>query len=261
MPIAEINGQRIAYDDTGGSGPAVILAHGFLMDRSMFEPQAEALSPEHRVIVWDERGHGDTEDDGQPFTYWDSADDCIALLDHLGIDRAIVGGMSQGGFVSLRAALRYPERVQALVLIDTQAGTEDPEVAPMYQGMIDDWLDNGPQLELAQIVASIIINHPDHTERYLEKWLAEDPERMRERSRTLMDRDDIWDRLGEIECPALVIHGTDDTAIGMDKAERLAAALPGSGEVARIEGGTHSANLTHPDATNRALLAFLADHC
>ena len=100
MPFAEVNGQRIAYDDTGGERPPVILAHGFLMDREMFAPQVQALEPEFRVITWDERGFGETEFDGAPFTYWDSAADCLALLDHLGIDRAIVGGMSQGGFLS-----------------------------------------------------------------------------------------------------------------------------------------------------------------
>ena len=66
MPFAEINGQRIAYDDTGGDGPPLILAHGFLMDREMFAPQVQALAPEFRVITWDERGFGETEFDGAP---------------------------------------------------------------------------------------------------------------------------------------------------------------------------------------------------
>ena len=111
MPHADIDGQRIYFEDSGGDGPAVILAHGFLMDQEMFAPQVEALSPDYRVITWDERGFGQTEFDGKPFTYWDSANDCLALLDHLGIERAVVGGMSQGGFISLRVALTAPERV------------------------------------------------------------------------------------------------------------------------------------------------------
>src|SRR4051812_23926608 len=109
MPYAEVNGQRIRYEDTGGEGPAVILAHGFLMDREMFAPQLDALSPEFRAVAWDERGFGETEFDGKPFTYWDSAKDLLGLMDALGIDSAVVGGMSQGGFVSLRAALLAPE--------------------------------------------------------------------------------------------------------------------------------------------------------
>src|SRR5262245_30512675 len=110
MPFAQINGQRIHFEDSGGSGPPVILAHGFLMDQSMCDPQVKALKGEFRVIRWDERCFGQTEEDGRPFSYWDSAADCVGLLDHLGIERAIIGGMSQGGYLSLRAALAHPKR-------------------------------------------------------------------------------------------------------------------------------------------------------
>src|SRR5437870_13223041 len=143
MSYADINGQRIRVDDTGGDGPPVILAHGFLMDRTMFAPQVSALSGEFRVITWDERGFGETEFDGQPFTYWDSARDCLGLLEHLGIRRAVVGGMSQGGYLSLRVALTAPERVIALVLIDTQAAAEQAEVKAGYQQMLETWATAG----------------------------------------------------------------------------------------------------------------------
>ena len=154
MPFAEVNGQRIRFDDSGGDGPSVILSHGFLMDREMFASQIEALGGEFRVITWDERGFGETEFDGEPFTYWDSAGDCLGLLEHLGIERAVLGGMSQGGFLSLRAALLAPERVRALVLIDTQAGVEDPERLPAYRQMQETWLQVGPVDELIPMVAT-----------------------------------------------------------------------------------------------------------
>lgn len=92
MKHAELNGTSIAYVDHGGSGPAIILSHGFLMDHTMFDAQVAALSPTYRVITWDERGFGETRSTGE-FSYWDSANDALALLDHLGIDKAIVGGM------------------------------------------------------------------------------------------------------------------------------------------------------------------------
>ena len=132
MSYADVNGQRIYYEDSGGSGRPVILAHGFLMDHEMFAPQVAALVPEFRVITWDERGFGLTAFDGEPFTYWDSANDCLGLLTHLGIDEAVVGGMSQGGFLSMRAALTSPERVKALVLLDTQSGKEDEAALEGY---------------------------------------------------------------------------------------------------------------------------------
>ncbi|MFT3855833.1 MAG: alpha/beta hydrolase [Ilumatobacteraceae bacterium] len=73
MGYADVNGQRIYFEDTGGEGAPVILGHGFLMDHEMFAPQVAALAPQYRVITWDERGFGQTEYDGEPFSYWDSA--------------------------------------------------------------------------------------------------------------------------------------------------------------------------------------------
>ena len=257
MPTAAVHGAQIAYDDTGGSGPPVILAHGFLMDREMFEPQVAALSATHRVITWDERGFGDTEYDGEAFTYWDSAQDCLGLLDHLGIDRAVVGGMSQGGFISLRAALLAPERVRGLILIDTQAGTEDPDVVPLYQGMLDEWVAAGPSDALASVIASIILGEPGIDAAYTAKWQSRPKEGIAQPGVTLLTRDTVEDRLGEITAPALVVHGTADAAISMDKAEALVAGLANA-ELLVVDGGTHSANLTHPAEVNAAIQRFLA---
>jgi 3-oxoadipate enol-lactonase len=257
MPYAPINGQQIYFEDTGGDGPPVVLAHGFLMDHEMFAPQVEALRGVYRVVTWDERGFGLTEFDGRPFTYWDSADDCVALMDHLGIDRAVVGGMSQGGFLSLRVALSQPERVRALVLLDTQSGTEDAEHVVAYNGMLEMWAALGPVDDLANIVAGIIIDDAVESPKWVAKWQSRPKEIMVEPGRCLLTRDDISDRLSEIDCPALVVHGTDDTAITMDKAEALAAALSGSGGVVKV-AGAHSASLTHPAPVNAAIIEFLA---
>ncbi len=257
MPHAAINGQDIYFEDTGGDGPVVILAHGFLMDQEMFAPQVEALRENYRVITWDERGFGRTEFDGQPFSYWDSASDCLGLLDHLRIDRAVVGGMSQGGFLSLRAALTAPERVRALILLDTEAGVFDAEENAANDGMIELWLSAGPVDELAEAVAAIIIDDPDHNPSWIAKWQARPKELLEHPYKCLATRDDITDRLGEIACPALVVHGTEDTAITIDRAEILAAGLPGAGEVVRVSGA-HAANLTNPVPVNAAIVGFLA---
>jgi 3-oxoadipate enol-lactonase len=257
MPFAEVNGQRIRFDDSGGDGPPVLLAHGFLMDREMFAPQIDALAPEFRVITWDERGFGETEFDGEPFSYWDSARDALGLLEHLGIERAVLGGMSQGGFLSLRAALLEPDRVRALILIDTQAGTEDPERLPAYRQMQKTWLEVGPVDELTQTVAGLIIGEPALNERWISKWRELPRASMRAPGDCLFERDDISDRLDEISCPAIVIHGTADRSIEMERAEQLCEGLSGCVGVVRIEGASHAANLTHPAEANAAILDFL----
>jgi 3-oxoadipate enol-lactonase len=257
MPFADVNGQRIRFDDSGGDGPPIVLSHGFLMDREMFAPQVAALSPEFRVITWDERGFGETEFDGEPFSYWDSASDCLGLLDHLGLDRAVLGGMSQGGFLSLRAALSAPERVRALVLIDTQSGVEDPERLPAYRQMQQTWLQVGPVDELAEAIAGLIIGDRELSAPWIEKWRRLPRQSMGPPADCLFDRDDISDRLAEIACPAIVFHGTADQSIEIARAEALSRGLSGCTDVVRIDGAPHASNLTHPDQVNDPLLQFL----
>jgi 3-oxoadipate enol-lactonase len=258
MPSTSVNGTSISYSDSSGDGPAVVLSHGYLMDSAMFAPQVAALAPEYRVIAWDARGFGGTKATG-PFSYWDSARDVLALLDQLGIDRAVLGGMSQGGFVSLRAALLAPERVRGLVLIDTQAGTENPEVAPAYEQLDQTWMEHGPG-PVQDIVASIILGPPDGPVDYapwFAKWAAIDRDELHLSFRCLMDRDDITGRLGEISCPALIVHGTADAAIPMERAEAVQAGLGGPAALVQIDGASHAANLSNPDQVNVAMLEFL----
>jgi pimeloyl-ACP methyl ester carboxylesterase len=258
MPTALINGVNLSYTDTGGDGAPVVFSHGYLMDSSMFDPQVAALVPEYRVITWDERGFGGTRATGA-FTYWDSAGDLLGLLDHLGIDQAVLAGMSQGGFLSMRAALLAPQRVRALVLIDTQAGQEDPAVAPAYEQLEQTWLEHGPA-PVQDIVASIILGPPDGPVDYkpwFAKWAELDREELMLPFRCLMDRDDITSRLSEIDCPALILHGTADAAIPVAKAEAVRSGLAGPSELVLIEGGSHASNLSNPDQVNVALLEFL----
>src|SRR5271168_796735 len=132
MAHADVNGQRLYYEDTGSGDDVIVFSHGLFMDHSMFEPQVEAIRDGWRCITWDERAHGATQSTDEPFDYWDMAGDVVGLLDHLGIERAVLAGMSQGGFLSLRAALNEPERVRALVLLDTQAGIEEDEKIQVY---------------------------------------------------------------------------------------------------------------------------------
>src|SRR6202521_6389592 len=156
MPLTKINGQWINYEDTGGTGRPIVLAHGLLMDHEMFAPQIDDRKPD-RFITWDARCHGQTESTDDPFTYWDLADDLKGLLDHLGIERAVIGGVSQGGFVAMRFALRYPERVSALILLGTQAGVEDPEKVAAYEAMLNLWEAEGLSDQLGETIAGIVL--------------------------------------------------------------------------------------------------------
>jgi 3-oxoadipate enol-lactonase len=261
MPTTSINGTAVSYADSGGDGPAVVLSHGFLMDASMFDAQVEALAPQYRVITWDARGHGGTPAPG-PFSYWDLARDMLALLDHLGIGQAVLGGMSAGGFVSMRAALLAPQRVRGLILIDSQAGTELEASRPGYEQLHQMWLDQGPG-PVQEIVAAIMLG-PGQWDGWYAKWAGQyaqwapdDLDQLTWPFRCLMDRDDLTGRLGEISCPALIVHGSEDAAIPLERAEQMRDGLAGPVTFTLIDGAPHASNLADPGAVNAEIVAFL----
>jgi pimeloyl-ACP methyl ester carboxylesterase len=259
MPYAQVNGQKLFYEDSGGSGPALVFSHGLLMDQTMFDPQVAALRGRYRCIRWDERGHGRTAGDTlAPFSYYDSADDLAALLAHLGVEQAVLAGMSQGGFLSLRCALTHPKLVRALILIDTQAGLEDPAKMPGYQQMIEIWTTHGLPDVIAQTIEDIILGKGwDGAATWKEKWRGWKPHNLMQCFHTLGERDDVTSKLGHIKVPALVVHGDLDMAIPLDRARLLAQGLPRA-ELAVIAGGGHAANLTHPDQVNPRIEKFLS---
>ncbi|WP_224366111.1 alpha/beta fold hydrolase [Hyalangium versicolor] len=256
MPIAELNGQGIFFEDSGGPGRPVILAHGFLMDSRMFDPQVEVLAPEFRVIRWDARAFGRTRWDGKPFSLYDLAADCVALLDHLGIDKAVVGGMSQGGYCALRIALRYPERAKALVLMSTRGTNDDEQAKASYVQAAQVWSSVGPE-PIVQALAGPLLGDPRLFPTWLERWRQVPSANYLAAVRNLTDRDDITARLKEIRCPAFITHGLEDTGTPPSDGEFLHKTLPGSVRFVPVPQATHAANLSHPEVVNPPLLEFL----
>lgn len=260
MPFASVNGQNLYYEDTGGPGPALVFSHGLLMDHSMFAPQVQALKAGFRCITWDERGHGQTADPQQcaPFSYYDSADDLAALLEHLGVSQAVFVGMSQGGYLALRCALSHPEKVRALVLIDTQAMQEDPEKMSDHEVLVKAWLAHGLSDDMATVVEHAILGAGwPGASAWRDKWKQVTPANLGQCFMTLAQRDDISERLADIPVAALVIHGEQDQAIVPARAQAMAQGLRGAQWV-QIAGAGHAANLTHPEPVNAAIEQFLA---
>ena len=259
MPFAHVNGQKLYYEDTGGDGPAIVFSHGLLMDSSMFAPQVQALRGQWRCITWDERGHGQTADPAHcdPFTYYDSANDLAALLAYLDVQQAVLAGMSQGGYLSLRCALTHPDLVRALVLIDTQALQEDPQKMAGHEVLLKTWLEGGLSDEIAAMVAHIILGDGwAGAPVWQARWKQVTVPNLLQCFTTLGSRDDISDRIGAITVPALVVHGALDHAIDLTRAQAMHDALPRA-QMVVVPGGGHASNLTHPEPVNAALKVFL----
>jgi pimeloyl-ACP methyl ester carboxylesterase len=152
--------------------------------------------------------------------------------------------------------------VRALVLIDTQAGQEDPAVAPGYEQLHQIWLDQGPG-PVQEVVASIILGpgqwddwYAKWNEQYAE-WAPDDLGQLTWPFRCLMDRDDVTGRLADITCPSLIVHGPADAAIPMARAEAVRDGLGGPATLIPVEGAPHASNVTHPDEVNQAIFEFL----
>ena len=178
-------------------------------------------------------------------------------MDHLGIKKCVIGGMSQGGFLTMRATLKAPERVTALVLIDTAADNDNEETLAGYRMMVDTWVQHGPVPDLTGVIANIIVADPAENPNWIAKWQNFSREAVKATAKCLLERDDITDRLSEIKCPAIIFHGTADTAISMERAEALRAGLVGAGKIIPIEGAAHASNLTHAKLVNPPLIEFL----
>ncbi|GAB0106749.1 3-oxoadipate enol-lactonase [Nocardia sp. JMUB6875] len=258
VPFARAIDAEIHYEDSGGEGPVVLLGHEFLMDRTMFASQQAALTPDFRIVTWDARGHGRTRDEGLPFTYWTSARDALTVLDQLGVERAVVGGISQGGFIALRTALLAPDRVSALVLLASEA--HEPTTAELTNArkFLDKWYEDGPRPALAEYLARWLIGDDDwYRAVWVKRWLARDPNATEVAAGALLNRDSVLDRLPEITCPTLVIHPTR-SGVPRSHARELADRLPNARYV-EIEGARQTVNMTHPVAVNTAVREFIRD--
>ncbi len=256
VPFAPAIDADIHYEDSGGDGPVVLLAHEFLMDRTMFASQMAALAPEFRIVSWDARGHGRTRDQGLPFTYWTAARDALTVLDHLGAERAVFGGTAQGGITALRTALIAPERVSALILISTEAHGPTPEQSTETQKFLDKWYDDSSRRGAANQLAHWLIGDDDwYRAIWTKRWLVRDRDGIEVAATCLLGRESVVGRLPEITCPALVIHATD-SGIPDHRAKRLARDLTAATYV-EIAGARLAVTMTHPEPVNHAIKQFL----
>lgn len=271
MPVAKVNGVRIRYE-VHGRGKPVVLSHGYTASLRMWDGQIGPLSERYRVVVYDTRGHGESEapPGDEPYSIATFAEDQAALMDHLGIERAIVGGLSMGGMVAQEFALRYPERVEALLLCDTGAGMQagalaDPELRERMaafreqmarvareRGMaaVAEWMRQYPQGPRPE--GSI----PDGVRRHLEGVARMSVDGWLGGAHALQTWPGVAERLPEICSPTLVIVAELDQL--RPAGEILHRRIPTSRQ-ALITGSPHGSCLWKTDAFNRALLEFLAD--
>lgn len=261
MPEIARHATRIHYE-VAGEGPSIVLMHSFLCDATMWRHQVEPLTNAGwRVISIDMRGHGQSGPSLQPFSVYDLADDVVAVLDDVAAREAVWCGLSIGGMMSLRAALRHPDRVRALVLADSDGGAEQPITKAKYVAMGAIQRAVGPKPLFAAVDKLFFSpttrrDRPDLVDTLHLRFEANHRPSISTGIQALIQRDDVLPLLASVDLPALVVVGSEDEALPPERSERLAKALPNA-EFVNIEGAGHLSCLERPEDFNGALLAFL----
>jgi pimeloyl-ACP methyl ester carboxylesterase len=248
------------YTDRG-SGPAVALSHGTLMDRTMFDAQIAALQDRYRVIAFDHRARTDRWQGDYDLD--DLADDCVALLDELGIERCVLGGMSMGGFMALPLALRHPERLDGLILISSMAmAYSDEERADIDEHLEQLERDGEVTEEFAAWERDLVMGvttqreNPGLVRYWMDRWKTRPAGAVAGEFRSWMRKPDLMPRLAEIDLPTLVIHGTEDAVLPIERGRAMADALPNARFVP-IERAGHTSTVEAPDAVSAAMREWL----
>jgi pimeloyl-ACP methyl ester carboxylesterase len=249
VPFLERDGVRIHYDVHGGasSRAPLLLSHGFSASGRMWDRNVAALSGERRLMTWDMRGHGRSDRPAQAHDYGveQSVEDMLALLDLFEQPRAILGGMSLGGYLSLAFTARHPERVAALVLVDTGPGFRSSERRGEWNEVAE-----RTAAALEREGAGALASSPE---------VAEHPDvaGLAHTARAVMAQRDarVIDSLTAISVPALVVVGSLDTNF-LAAADYMAVKIAGARKVV-LEGAGHAANIDRAEAFNAAVLDFL----
>jgi pimeloyl-ACP methyl ester carboxylesterase len=260
MSFIRVDDIQLAYDDTG-LGQPVVLLHGYPFNRSMWTEQVSALSNRYRVITPDLRGLGESDATPGAATMNRMAQDTAALLDRLEISRAVVGGLSMGGYVALAFYKQFPSRVRALVLADTrpQADTEDGKQTRFQQadkaladgmaGIADSML---PKLLTPETVSK----HPEIVKRVRDMMLKTKPEGAASALLGMAEREDQTPLLSRITCPTLILVGREDPITPVQDSEKMHREIAGSRLVV-IENASHVSNLERTEQFNDELVRFL----
>ena len=266
MPEIQLPGARLHYEDSGApvdGAETIVFAHGLLWSGEMYDDQVAHFKDRYRCITFDFRGQGKSEVTAGGYDMDTLTEDAAELIERLDCAPCHFAGLSMGGFVALRLALRRPELLSSLILMETTADPEPAESAKRYRllNFVARWF--GLRLVAGKVMPIM----------FGEKFLA-DPERAEERagwrrrlvanhrvgiSRAVagvVDRDGVIDEIDTIHLPTLIVVGDQDVATVPEKSERMSARIAGS-QLVVIPGAGHSSTLEEPAAVNAAIERFL----
>jgi pimeloyl-ACP methyl ester carboxylesterase len=248
------------FDDVG-SGRPVVLLHAFPLSRQMWRPQLDGLQRSCRVIVPDLRGFGGSRAFTGTPSVEQMADDVAALLDHLALQTAVIGGLSMGGYVALAFARRHANRLQGLILADTRAEADDAEGRANRDKLIAFTRSHPASDVIEQMLPKLIspetaTNRPAIGKEVRAIASVQAPAAIVAALEALRDRPDATPTLRQITVPTLILVGRDDALTPPARSEAMASQIPRA-TLVTIVGAGHLSNLEQPELFNNAVRAYL----
>ena len=255
-----VNGVNLAVD-IRGRGPAILFIHGYPLDHAMWEPQLTGLDGWLRIAP-DLRGMGQSDAPDLGYSMATYADDLLALLTTLGVEKAVVCGLSMGGYVAFEMLRRAPERIRALIVIDSRAEADTAEIRRARDAEAGKAREGGPDAIADNLIPKFFDNRPTPVEPSIQdqvrRVIVSTPYAgLLGAIGALRDRPDSFATLrAQQELPVLVVVGEEDKITPPERAQAMVDVLP-QGELVVIPGAGHLASLERPDAVNQAIRGFL----
>lgn len=246
-----------------GHGDPLVFVHGFPLSHAMWNAQIPVFANEHRVIAPDLRGFGSSVETEGTVSMEDFADDLAAILDFLQVREPVVlCGLSMGGYIAWQFVRKYRSRLRGLVLCDTRARADTPEVVENRLKVASVVIENGLQPVAETMLPKALgpktfADRPEVIDAVRGMMLSSDPSGVAAASRGMATRHDMTQLLPTIDLPTLVIVGSDDALTPVDEMRGMAAAIPGA-QFQVIPDAGHLAPLENPAVFNAALADFLA---
>ena len=259
--LTEVNNFTISYNDVGEGKIPVIFLHGFPFDKSMWKGQLDSLNSSYRLIACDIRGFGKSTDEETPLSIDLFSEDLIAFLDKLNIKKAIVCGLSMGGFIALNAIKKFPERFEALILCDTQCIADTTEVKENRYKAIDQINRDGVSIFNEKFIKSVfhpnsLTNKTELVENLSTVVFTNSKEIIIAGITALAGRPETCSSLSTIGIPTLIICGREDSVTPLVQSEFMHEHIEGS-NLKIIDNAGHVSNLEQPDEFNKYLRNFL----
>jgi len=257
MPISDLVGSKLHYQDVGSGKDVVVLLHAFPLHAGMWSRQVAALSPRFRVIAPDYPGLGKSPPRPEPSTMEALAEQVLGLLGSLQVDRAVVVGLSMGGYLAFEIYRQRPGLFRGLVLCDTRPGADTPEGATGREAFAKGALEKGLHWVADEMTPKLLRPQPDPAAvREVRSLIGQGtPAGVAAAQRGMARRPDSTPTLAAITCPTLVVVGAEDTLTPPSEAEKMVAGIKGA-KLARIPGAGHLPNVESPAAFDQALLDF-----